>query len=66
MAGLILTISVIFIIAGGFLTGRFVVRMNRLENRVNIIVHELCDAPARLKTSRLHTAGFRIHLNPIL
>ena len=26
----------------------------------------LCDAPARLKTSRLHTAGFRIHLNPVL
>lgn len=41
MAGLILTLSVIFIIAGGFLTGRFVVRMNRLEKRVNIIVHEL-------------------------
>ena len=41
MAGLILTLSVIFIIAGGFLTSRFVVRMNRLENRVNIIVHEL-------------------------
>ena len=41
MAGLILTLSVIFIIVGGFLTGRFVVRINRLENRVNIIVHEL-------------------------
>ena len=41
MAGLIITLSVIFIIAGGFLTERFVVRMNRLENRVNIIVHEL-------------------------
>ena len=26
----------------------------------------LGDAPARLKTSRLHTAGFRIHLNPVL
>ena len=24
------------------------------------------DAPAKLKTSRLHTAGFRIHLNPVL
>ena len=41
MAGLIITLSVIFIIAVGFLTRRFVVRMNRLENRVNIIVHEL-------------------------
>ena len=41
MAGLIITLSVIFIIVGGFLTGRFVVRMNRLEKRVNIIVHEL-------------------------
>ena len=41
MTGLIITLSVIFIIAGGYLTGRFVVRMNRLENRVNIIVHEL-------------------------
>ena len=41
MAGLILTLSVIFVIAGGFLTRRLVVRMNRLENRVNIIVHEL-------------------------
>ena len=41
MAGLIITLSVIFIIAGGFLTGRFIVRMKRLEHRVNIIVHEL-------------------------
>ena len=41
MAGLIITLSVIFIIIGGFLTGRLVVRINRLENRVNIIVHEL-------------------------
>ena len=41
MTGLMITISVIFIIVGGFLIGRFVVRMNRLENRVNIIVHEL-------------------------
>ena len=41
MVGLIITLSVIFIIVGGFLIGRFVVRMNRLENRVNIIVHEL-------------------------
>ena len=34
----------------------------------NYLLHDLpmCDAPARLKTSRLHTAGFRIHLNPIL
>ena len=42
MVGLIITLSVIFIIVGGFLTGRrLVVRMNRLENRVNIILHEL-------------------------
>ena len=41
MAGLIIALSVIFIIAGGFLTGRLVVRINRLENRMNIIVHEL-------------------------
>ena len=41
MAGLIITLSVIFIIAVGFLTRRFIVRINRLENRVNIIVHEL-------------------------
>ena len=41
MAGLIITLSVIFIIIGGFLTGRLVVRINRLENRMNIIVHEL-------------------------
>ena len=29
-------------------------------------IYEVSDAPARLKTSRLHTAGFRIHPNPIL
>lgn len=36
-----------------------------LGKAVAIIKH-VCDAPARLKTSRLHTAGFRIHLNPVL
>ena len=41
MAGLIITLSVIFIIVGGFLAGRFVVHINRLEKRVNNIVHEL-------------------------
>ena len=34
----------------------------------NYLLHDLpmCDAPARLNTSQLHTAGFRIHPNPIL
>ena len=37
--------------------------------RISHDYYSLCinsDAPARLKTSRLHTAGFRIHLNPVL
>ena len=32
----------------------------------NLDLLAFSDAPARLKTSRLHTAGFRIHLNPVL
>ena len=41
-------------------------RCKRSWDKIFDAVNFLCDAPARLKTSRLHTAGFRIHLNPVL
>ena len=38
MAGLILTLSVIFIIVGGFLTGRFVVRLNTNRTKIPVTI----------------------------